>query len=166
MTEMKTPRGFTLLHLVLALTAMTTLASVGIPAWFSKESVTLDNAAELLARDLRDAQDRAAFQHRSVRVEFDRSGDGYKIVDSHGEPLRAPVGNGDFERVYSRDAVFRGVIIESVDTGPEHAIHFGARGVALNGGQLVISFGDERRHMEIEPTTGDVTVDGEPVSSY
>ena len=158
------PRGFTLLHLILLLVAMTGLASVGIPAWFSQESVTLDNAAQLLARDLRDAQDRAAFQHRAVRVEFDSQGNGYRIVDSHGQPLRAPVGDGEFERVYSRDAVFRGVIIESVDTGPENAIHFGARGVALNGGRLVISFGDERRHMKIDVTTGDVTVDGESVS--
>lgn len=155
--------GFSLLHLVLLLATLTVLASVAIPTWFSRVDVTLTNAARLLAKDLRDVQDRAAFQHRALRVEFSHTGDGYVVVDLHGRPIEAPVGDGEFRRRYSRDAVFRGVRLESVEVGPNRALRFGPQGLALDGGSVVLSFEGARTRLEIEPTTGDLTLDGEPV---
>jgi Type II transport protein GspH len=153
--------GISLLHLVLLLSSLTLTASLAIPAWFGRGEITLDHATELLARDLRDAQDRAAFQHRSLRVEFDPAGDGYTVVDADGKAIEAPVGNGTFHRRYSKDAVFRGVRIEQIEVGPESAVSFGPRGLALNGGRLVLAFEGELRHLVIEPTSGVVRIDGQ-----
>ena len=154
--------GYSLLHLTLLLATMSALASLAIPAFFGQPDVTLENAVRLFVRDLRDAQDRAAFQHRPLRLEFDDEGDGYAIVDDTGEPVEAPIGDGGFRRVYSIDAVFRGVVVEEHAVGPEGAVHFGPRGRALNGGRVVLAYQGERRHVEIEPTTGNVRVDGDP----
>lgn len=154
--------GFSLLHMTLLLAVMTLLACVAIPGWFSRSDVTLDNAVQLLARDLSDAQDRAAFQHRSLRFEFDVGGDGYTVIDTQGRSLEAPVGRGRFVRRYSADAVFRGVRVESLAVGPDNALHFGPRGMALNGGRLVLAFQGEKRLIEIESASGNVSVDGEP----
>ena len=152
--------GFSLLHMILLLAGLTTLASLAIPAWFSRSSVTLSNATRLFARDLLDAQDRAAYQHRDIRVVFDPDGGGYAVVGPKGDPIEAPVGEGEFVRRYAKDAVFRGVHIEGVQVGPDRAVHFGPRGNALQAGSIVLTFRGEERHIEIEPITGDLQVDG------
>ena len=46
-------RGFTLLELLIALIAISVIAAVAIPAYFSRSDVTLENAAVLLARRAR-----------------------------------------------------------------------------------------------------------------
>ena len=154
--------GFSLVHLTVLLATMSALAALAIPAFFGQPDVTLENAVQLFVRDLRDAQDRAAFQHRSLRLQFDPEGDGYAIVDSAGEAIEAPIGDGPFRRVYSVDAVFRGVVVEERQVGPGDALCFDPRGCAMNGGRVVLMYGGERRHVEIEETTGNVRVDGAP----
>lgn len=152
--------GFGLMHLVLMLAGFTTLASLAIPGWFGRSEVTLNNAARLLARDVRDAQDRAAFQHRHIRMVFEPDGDGYSVVDADGASIEAPVGNGTFVRRYSKDAVFRGVRIEALDLGAGNMLRFSPYGEVSPGGSVVVTFGGEQRLIEIEPITGDLRVDG------
>ena len=152
--------GFSLLHLTLLLAVMTILACVAIPGWFSRTEITLDNAVHLLARDIRDAQDRAAFQHRKLRLRFLAGGDGYAILDSRGHPIESPVGAGDFVRRYSRDAVFRGVRIEPIMTGDGGDLHFGSRGRTPTASQVAVTFRGESRLVEIEEFTGEISVDG------
>ena len=165
-TSRRPRAGFTLLHLILLLATMSAMAALGIPAFFGQPDVTLENAVELLVRDLRDAQDRAAFQHRTLRVAFDPEGDGYAVLDSAGEPIEAPIGDGPFQRVYSVDAVFRGVVIADQQLGSEGALRFGPRGRALNGVRLVLEYGGERRQIQVEEMSGIVLVDGEPYSGW
>jgi type II secretory pathway pseudopilin PulG len=154
--------GFTLLHMTLLLAVMTLLACIAIPGWFSRSDITLDNAVQLLVRDMSDAQDRAAFQHRTLQLQFDADGDGYTITDARGRSIAAPVGTGPFTRRYSTDAVFRGVSVKALELGPENALHFGPRGMTLNGGRLVLAFQGEERVIQVQPNSGNVRVDGEP----
>jgi len=148
--------------MMLLLVVMTLLACIAIPGWFSRDDVTLDSAVRLLVRDASDAQNRAAFQHRALQVRFDPEGDGYTITDEQGRAITAPVGDGPFIRRYSTDAVFRGVRAESIAVGPENALHFGPRGMVLNGGRLVLTFAGEERVIEIQSPSGNVQVDGVP----
>lgn len=152
--------GFSLLHLILLLAVMTILACVAIPGWFSRTDITLDNAVHLLARDIRDAQDRAAFQHRKLRLRFLADGDGYVVLDSRDHPIEAPIGTGDFLRCYSSDAVFRGVRLEPILTGDGGDLHFGSRGRTLTASQVAVTFRGESRLVEIEEATGQISVDG------
>lgn len=152
--------GFSLLHLILLLAVMTILACVAIPGWFSRTDITLNNAVHLLVRDLRDAQDRAAFQHRRLHLRFLASGDGYAVLDSRDQPIEAPVGTGDFVRHYSSDAVFRGVRLEPVLVGDDGDLHFGSRGRTLAASQILVTFRSESQLVEIEETTGEISVDG------
>ena len=82
--------GFTILELLIALAVIVVVATIAIPAWFGRVDVTLNNAIKLLAQDLRDAQDRAAYGRREVVVDFSDDGDGYVVQDLEGKPLPAP----------------------------------------------------------------------------
>lgn len=152
--------GPSIVHLLLVLAALSLGASLTMRGWFGRPEVTLDNAARLLAEDLRDAQNRAAFRHSMVRIVFHRGGSGYDVIDPHGEAVRAPVGSGPFHRHYSRDAVFRGVRIEEVRLGGHRTVHYGPYGLALTQGEVVLTFKDERRTVRIVDATGRIEIDG------
>ncbi len=76
------------LLIVLALLSFT--ASVGIPAYFARPSITLDNAARLLAKDLRNVQNRAALYGEQLEIRFDEEGSGYAATERFGESLISP----------------------------------------------------------------------------
>ncbi len=144
---------------MLMLAIVTVAATLAITSWFQRPCVTLDGAARLLAQDLEDVQDRAAYQRRALRLSFFPDGDGYEVLDAAGRPITAPIGGGEFRRRYSENAVFRGVRVEQTQVGPQGAIHFGPYGLALEGGRVVLSFGDEYRVLRIAPTSGLVTIE-------
>jgi type II secretory pathway pseudopilin PulG len=152
--------GFTILELVIALALTIIVATLAVPAWFDREEVTLNNAVKLLAQDLRDAQDRAAYGHKAIEVRFFESGDGYRIVDASGQQMAAPVGGGPFERIYSRDAVFRGVSIAFVDMNGTRNLHFDDRGFALEEGAVHVHYKNGTRVLRIHSYTGLIEIDG------
>ena len=152
--------GFSILELTIALALTVIVATFAVPAWFDREEITLNNAVKLLAQDLRDAQDRAAYGHKEIEVRFHESGDGYIIVDVAGVPIAAPVGGGPFERVYSRDAVFRGVHITVVNMSGGRNLHFDDRGFALEEGSVHLEYKDGTRVLRIHSYTGLIEIDG------
>ncbi len=154
--------SFSIAQLALVLAVMTVGASLAIPSFFAREEITLPHAARLLARDLRDVQDRATFQHRSLHIRFDPAGDGYEAVTPEGDPIEAPLGPGPFVRRYSADAVFRGVRIVEFDLGPEAELAFDANGLLRHPARFVLEFGNERTTVRIASRTGEITIDGEP----
>ena len=122
-------RGFTILELLLVLIFVSTVAALAIPAFFSRPSITLENASVLLARDLRTAQNRSAYLAEESRMEFLRDGSGYRVTDLSGEVVRNPRTGEDFERIYPSDGVFRGVTVTDVWAGDDWTVNFDDRGL-------------------------------------
>jgi prepilin-type N-terminal cleavage/methylation domain-containing protein len=151
-------RGFTILELLIVLALVTVTAAVSIWAYFSRPEVTLDNAALLLARDLRIAQTRALLFRRPVSLVFSPDGEGYRIVDETGS---AGFSRPAFERVerrYARDAIFQGVRILPLGLAAAGRVVFPGDGSEPPTGRLTLSYGDETRSLEIESGTGRVLV--------
>lgn len=144
--------------LVLVLLSMT--ASIGIPAYFARPSITLDNAAKLLAKDLREVQNRAARYEEQLEIRFAEDGSGYAATDRMGEPLISPYGVGDFRRQYPIDAIFRGVKIKEVHAGGDRAISFSAEGRPMESGKVVIEFRGKSRTVMIRARSGLLAIDG------
>jgi prepilin-type N-terminal cleavage/methylation domain-containing protein len=146
--------AFTLLELLIVLVLITGIAAISTWAYFSRPEVTLDNAIQILARDLRIAQNRAILLRRPVSLVFAENGDGYRLVDhleSHS-PDRP-----DFERIerrYSRDAIFEGVRILPVGLAARGELVFPCDGREPPPGRIMVSYREETRTLEIEGGTG------------
>lgn len=152
-------RGFTILELALALALISLVAVLAIPAFYSRPEVTLDRAAQLLARDLRLAQHEAIRLNRDVIFEFHLDGRGYAPRFEDGTPLPNPVGRGSFERRYSRDAVFEGVHIGRLQlAGEPRSIRFDPLGHALGGGSIELTFGAEVCMVHVAESNGMVSL--------
>ena len=152
--------GFTLLSLLLVLMALAVVASLAIPAWFDGSGRTLENAARLLAQDLREAQNRAAFDGREMRVEFREDGDGYRILDGQDRPEPAPLGKGPFARKYSFDGIFRGVKVAQTELGDDRILDYDSCGFATEGGRIVLTFRDQTLTLVIEKGSGLLSIEG------
>ena len=152
--------GFTILELLISLMTIAVVASVAIPFYFDRPDVTLENAEILLAKDLRAAQNRAAFLGEETTLEIFPDGDGYLVRDHRGVPVDHPRNELPFERRYSIDAVFRGVHITRVDFGGDRKLTFGPRGEPQEAVSLVLRYGNEERRVVVDPPYGHVTIVG------
>jgi len=152
--------GFTILELTIVLAVMAILSSFTIPAWFDRPEITLDNAARLLARDLREVQNRAALYQATLLMHFDEDGDGYRATTEEGTALVSPYGAHSFVRHFGRDAVFRGVKLASWDLGGLDAVEFTDRGTARQGARVVLTYRGEQRVLRMRPFSGLIELDG------
>jgi prepilin-type N-terminal cleavage/methylation domain-containing protein len=152
-----TRAAFTILELIVVLTVLSIVASVGIPAYFGRATVTLDNAAKLLAKDLREVQNRAALYEETLWVRFEADGTGYRVTDDSGDALVSPYGNGDYLRDYPLDAVFLGVEIPRRE--PE-AVAFDASGRPLTSLSVTLTFEGEERTVTMREQSGLIAIDG------
>lgn len=152
--------GFTIVELLIILALLSFTASVGIPAYFSRPSVTLDNAARLLAKDLREVQNRAALYEEGLMIRFAEDGSGYSATDRAGELLISPYGVGEFRRHFPVDAVFRGVTVLSVSAGGDRAVSFSQRGQPTEAAKIVLAFRGEERTVLIRERSGLLAIDG------
>ncbi len=155
--------GFTILELMILLVGLTVIASVGIPAYFGRPAVTLDGAANLLAKDLREVQNRAALYEEALWIRFDEDGNGYQITDGAGEPLLSPYGDGPFVRDYPFDAVFRGVSIVDVTPAKPGCVVFDRNGMPIDSVAVTIEYRGERREVVIRERSGLIAIDGDVV---
>ncbi|QDV09062.1 hypothetical protein Poly30_46190 [Planctomycetes bacterium Poly30] len=152
--------GFTIVELLIVLALLSLAASVGIPAYFGRPSVTLDNAAKLLAKDLREVQNRAALYEEILMIRFPEDGSGYVATDAAGDSLISPYGAGEFRRNYPGDAVFRGVRVKSVSAGGDRAISFSPEGRPSEPAEIVLEFRGEERAVLIRERSGLLSIDG------
>jgi len=150
-------RGIDLGGVIASLAAVALLAGLVIPAFFGRGAVTLDNAAVLLARDLRSAQNRAAHLGQPTSMRFDAHG--WWALDARGAPLERFSSNERIERRLDVDAVFEGVQLEEIEFGPEAEVHFDPSGRPDRGGTLQVVYEGERRTLRLSPTDGRITID-------
>jgi hypothetical protein len=142
---------------IASLAAVALIAGVAIPTFFARHAVTLDNAAILLARDLRSVQNRAAHLGQSTTLAFDAHG--WRAFDALGRPLKRFASDELIERRLDADAVFEGVTLEELRFA-ESAVRFDASGRPDRGGSLEVAYRGERRRLLLSPTDGHVTLEG------
>lgn len=153
-------KGLSILQFLLLLTALAIGASLAIPAYFSRPDVTLENAAVLLARDLRSVQNRSAYLGLPARLEFFPAGNGYQATDDKGNVVHNPRTDLLFIRDYDRDAVFEGVRVRSVELAEGRRVVYDGRGFATASGRITLAMGDAERTIVIEKRTGNISILG------
>ncbi len=152
--------GFTLLDLLLGLTAIAIASGLAIPAYFANPEVTLENAGVLLAHDLRAAQNRAAYFAEECHFEFLEEGKGYRVTDREGDVLVHQGTGLDFIRFYPEDGVFEGVEILEVDAGGDRSITYDDQGRPEESARITLGYRGERRVVELEAHSGSVKLIG------
>jgi type II secretory pathway pseudopilin PulG len=152
--------GFTLLHLALLLALLSVGAAVAIPRFFDRDIVTLENGAVLLARDLRAAQNRAAYSREPLFLRFFGDGDGYEVIAKSGNPIKDPRTGHPFVRHYSSDGVFEGLRITSIEAGDDNTIVLSALGETSDRLIIELSFGGNTRTLRSARSTGLTVIDG------
>lgn len=148
--------GISLLAILLWLCAMAVLSLVAIPHFFSRPSVTLWHAVELLARDLRSTQNRAAFYKAPTTFHF--AANGWEATGTDGRPLSTTHGENRIERGF--DDIFRGVKIVRIDFGDDDALEFDAAGRAGEAGEVAVSFEGQTYTVRVEQGSGLTTILG------
>lgn len=151
-------RGVGLLGVLGSLLTMALLAGVVIPGFFNRPSVTLDNAAILLANDLRVTQNRASHLGRPLVFHFDEAG--YRVTDSRGRPAGSWPGVGQIDRAYGDGGIFEGVEFAGVEFGKDRALTYTARGEATREGSLKLLFRGEERRLYVERKSGRIHIVG------
>lgn len=152
-------RGFTIVEILLLLTGFAFLAAISVRAYFLQPEITLENAATLLAHDLRAAQNRSAYTGEPCRFRFLDDGDGYVVTNVEDEVVRNPRTQEAFERRYSRDGVFDGVYVESAEAGGDRVLVYDASGAPIERLKVTLAYGPDRRVMHVEPRSGRVVIE-------
>ncbi len=146
--------GFTILELALTLAAVTLVAALAIHAWFGRTEVTLHNAADLLAEDLRRMQTQAALQRTRIEVHFHADGGGY-----HAQ-VASPAGKVEGTRRYPMDAVFEDVRVDSVRVARGDFLVFDPQGRASSDATITLVQRGVACTVVVDATAMHVSVEG------
>ena len=157
---MHTKVGFSLSELFASLACVAIVSAVTIHGWFDQGGVTLENAAILLARDMRAAQNRSAFLGKPSRFTFDADGEGYSVVDERGEVILHPRTDLPFVRRFPEAGVFRGVHLIDMSFGADASVIFDEEGRPLESGEVTLAFGADRRTISLAKESGHLTILG------
>ena len=152
-------RGFTIFQLLLFLLVLSLLAAVSVRYYFSRAEVTLENAAILLARDLRAAQHRSIFLAEPSHFVFPPEGDGYVVTDALGALAKNPQTDQVFERIYPRDGVFGGVAVLAATAGDDRTLVIDGRGMPTEELRVTLGYQEERRTLLLD-RNGHVVIEG------
>lgn len=155
-----TRRGFTLFELLLVLLVMSLGAAFTIRYYFSQSDVTLENAAILLARDVRAAQHRSLLLGEPSLMRFLPDGAGYVVTDKQGNVVLNPMTDERFVRSYPDDGVFDGVEVLSFSAGEDHVLEIDKRGMPVEGLEVTLTFEGDERTLILDGKSGQMTLVG------
>ena len=150
--------GISLLSLLLTILGIGLTAALVVPRFFAKTNVTLDNAAVVLAKDLRAAQQRSSFVHQASR--FEVRSDGYRVVDATGALVHRYGSDENFERSFGPRSVHAGVAISKIELGADSALDIDAVGLATESGSITLEFQGVERRLSIRPGRGLIDIEG------
>jgi len=146
--------GFTILELAAVLVMVTLVSTLAIRAWFGRSDVTLQNAAELLASDLREVQAIATLRHAPHEVVFHADGSGY-FAHEMGQVEAAA-----HDRHYPRDAVFEDVRVTRVRVAKGGRLVFDALGRPASDASITVSHRGVALTVLVEAALARVSVEG------
>lgn len=152
--------GFTLLELLFVLLVMSLAAAFTVKHYFSQADITLENAAILLARDLRAAQHRSLLMNEPSLVLFLADGAGYVVTDKQGNVVENPMTDEPFVRSYPDDGVFDGVRVLAALSGDDRTLEIDRRGMPLESLEVTLGFEGEERRVQLDVTKGAITLVG------
>ena len=152
--------GFTLLELLLVLLVMSLGAAFTVRHYFSQADVTLENAAILLARDLRAAQHRSLLYGEPSLVLFLPDGAGYVVTDKQGNVAHNPMTDERFVRSYPDDGVFDGVRVLAATSGDDRTLEIDKRGMPVEGLEVTLGFEGGERTLILDGKSGALTLVG------
>lgn len=152
--------GVGLLVVLLILSVIALATGLAVPAFFAQAEVTLDNACILLVRDIRAAQNRAAWSGSDTLIALDEDGGGYRMVDLSGRLVERLGSLGSYERRFEEEGVFEGVHISRIVAGADNAFCFDSKKRNWEGGEVELTFDGESRVVRIAARTGEVTIVG------
>ena len=152
--------GFTILVLLVVLLILSLVAATSVRWYFSRAEITLENAAVLLARDLRAAQHRSIFLGRPGKLLFLPDGSGYVLLDEHGGLAQNPQTDEPFVRIYPDDGVFVGVEVLAAAAGTDRALEIDSHGHPTEDLEVTLTFRGERRTLRLEKDTGEIAIEG------
>jgi len=146
--------GFTILELVAVLVMVSLVSTLAIRAWFGRSDVTLQNAAELLASDLREVQAISTLRHAPHEMVFHSDGSGYFAREMGSSEETA------HPRHYPRDAVFEDVQVTMVRVAKGERVIFDAQGRPASDAAITVSQRGVARTVLIEASRARVSVEG------
>ena len=153
-------RGFTVLELLFTLVVLSVAAATAVRCYFAQANVTLENAAILLAYDLRAVQHRSTYTGETSHVHFPEEGDSYHVLDDTGTIVLNPQTSDPFERVYSKDGVFNGVKITKVDAGGDRTLDYDTHGWPTENLEVTLAYNGATRVVQFERGSAKLTVVG------
>ena len=153
-------RGFTVLELLVTVVLLSLVAATSVRCYFAQANVTLENAAILLAYDLRAVQHRSTYTGETSHLRFSEEGDSYHVEDSTGKMVMNPQTSDPFERIYSKDGVFRGVRITKVDAGGDRTLDYDTHGWPVEDLEVTLSYNGSTRVVQFERRTAKLTLLG------
>ena len=162
------PRGFSLVELVLLISILGILAYLAVPRVAGISDARLDAASGRIAADLRYARGRSISERARFGLAFDAPGDRYAVYASRpGTPVVDPANRSRPLGVdFRAPSELHGVEIESASFGRGSVVGFDSFGVPRDAdgreisapGIIVVSFGGRSDTVEVAPSTGAVRV--------
>jgi type II secretory pathway pseudopilin PulG len=147
------PDGFTLIELVVLCAVVVALSALAVPRYARAMVIyRADNAARVVAHDLRLAGLRAAARAQPVTVTFDTGAHRYRMAGVADPDDRSE----DFLRDLAADP-YQARIARALFAGDNQVI-FNGFGLPDSGGSVEVHAGDETRTVTLDASTAEATV--------
>lgn len=147
------PDGFTLIELVVLCAVVVALSALAVPRYARAMVIyRADNAARVVAHDLRLAGLRAAARAQPVTVTFDTGAHRYRMAgvadpDDRSEDFLRDLASDPYQARLAR-ALFAG----------DNEVLFNGFGLPDSGGSVEVHAGDEARTVTLDASTAEATV--------